>query len=199
MFENETPEAIILAAGLSSRAGCFKMEINVGGKPLLARQIELFSQLCERIIVVGGYQIERIRRITDTYPNVVLAHNRNYEDGMFSSVQCGVRQAQDSFFLTPGDYPFLGLEVLQKILQHSGPVRIPVFKGRKGHPVFIESQLIEPLLQYKADSNLREFIGEQRVALVPVEDEAILFDIDTVDDYKNFVKMKNEGKYEKED
>ena len=77
-------EGVILAAGFSSRAGTFKMELPFGEKTLIERAIDGMIDTCSRIIVVGGHKIERIREITKKYPTVQVVFNRHYEKGMFS-------------------------------------------------------------------------------------------------------------------
>ena len=64
---NKKIDGIILAAGLSRRAGTYKMTLRINGKPLLERCIENMYDICSKIIVVGGYKIEDIRSIVDKY------------------------------------------------------------------------------------------------------------------------------------
>ncbi|HHF57961.1 MAG TPA: nucleotidyltransferase family protein, partial [candidate division WOR-3 bacterium] len=87
-------ETIVLAAGLSERVGVFKMELPLGDKTLIERTIEGPYQVSSRIIVVGGYKIERLREILSSYEKVEVVFNKNYKRGMFSSVKEGVKYVQ---------------------------------------------------------------------------------------------------------
>jgi molybdenum cofactor cytidylyltransferase len=119
---------------------------------------------------------------------VEVVFNPRYTEGMFTSVQEGVKHVKSQwFFLTPGDYPLLTKEIYQKLLDaRSGSsqcVFIPVFKGRKGHPILVKSDLVKDLLKEPDDSNLRKFIDRKGFEPVEVDDDGILVDIDTMEDY----------------
>jgi len=50
-----TIDGIVLAAGLSSRMGKYKMSLKMGNKTVIESCIESMYDLCSTIIVVGGY------------------------------------------------------------------------------------------------------------------------------------------------
>jgi len=185
-------EGIVLAAGFSSRMKKFKMEMLLDGKTLIERSVESLDKVCSRIIVVAGYKIERIREILKDYENVEVVFNKEFEKGMFSSFKIGISQIKtEKFFLLPGDIPFVGQDVFKKLLSQKGDIIIPVLKGRKGHPVLINSSLIDEILEEPEDSNLKLFINKKGFTTVAVQDKAILFDIDTEEDYLNYSSSVN--------
>ena len=184
-------EGIVLGAGFSSRAGTFKMELPFGEKTLLERVIEGMAGICSRIIVVTGYQAERVSSITQKHPAVEVIFNRFYEKGMFSSVQVGVRQGHsDLFFIVPGDYPCISPWVYQRLIETSGDpyteadIFIPTFKGQRGHPVALKKSMAVKILNEPQSSTLRTVISRNKYQLVEVEHEGILWDIDTMEDYQ---------------
>ncbi len=184
-------EGIILAAGFSSRAGTFKMELPVGNKTLLERVIEGMTAVCSRVIVVAGHRAQRIRSIIREYPKVEVVVNRYYEQGMFSSVQEGVRQVRGNlFFIVPGDHPCIPPGVYQRLKEAAENsntevnVFIPTFKGRRGHPVAMKKPMTAAILEEPLHSNLRTVIRRNRCQLVEVDHEGILWDIDTMEDYR---------------
>jgi len=180
-------EGIVLAAGFSSRMGKFKMEMSLDGKTLIERSVESLDKVCSKIIVVAGYKIERIKEILKSNEKVEVVFNKEFEKGMFSSVKTGISQIKtEKFFLIPGDIPFVKEKVFRKLLSKKGDIIIPVFKGRKGHPVLIDSSLIAEILDEPEDSNLKLFIDKKGFRTVEVQDESILFDIDTEEDYLNY-------------
>ena len=110
--------------------------------------------------------------------------NPDYNLGMFSSVLAGFRQVQkERIFFTPGDYPLISKETYQDMLKVSGDIVVPVYKGRKGHPVLIKHMLIEELLNGSKYLNLNKFIISKGYVTVPVQDQGVLLDIDTIQDY----------------
>jgi molybdenum cofactor cytidylyltransferase len=70
---------------------------------------------------------------------------------------------------------------------------VPTYNGRKGHPIVIKQRLIQPLLEEDIGSNLKVFRDRYEVAYIPVEDEGILLDIDTIDDYHHILRKAERG------
>lgn len=182
-------EGIILAAGLSSRAGAFKMALELRGKTIIQNTLETMLEFCERVIVVGGFGIEKLEPIIMKYPKAVLVLNECYESGMFSSVLKGMSfLRRESFFLTPGDCPLIGSEVYRELLKYEGDIIIPVYEGRRGHPVLFKSRMTLDMLKSERYESLRDFIRERSPVLVPVNCSGILRDVDTREDYEEIVR-----------
>ena len=179
-----TVDGVVLAAGLSTRAGQFKMELNLGDKTLIEHSIAGMYPVVDRVIVVGGHKIERIREILQGYSKVKIVYNENFRQGMFSSVKEGLRHVRGGcFFLLPGDYPLIGEEIYRQMLKISGDVILPIYKGRKGHPVLMRSRLIDDILRQPDTSTLRDCIRQIGYVTVEVEDEGIILDVDDLKDY----------------
>src|SRR5580658_1234454 len=85
--------AIILAAGASSRLGQAKQLVKIDGEPLLVRTARLADEAgCQPIIVVLGFEADRMRGVLDGF-RVIVAVNENWRAGMGSSMRCGVETA----------------------------------------------------------------------------------------------------------
>ncbi|MBU3113441.1 nucleotidyltransferase family protein [Clostridium lacusfryxellense] len=182
-------DAVVLAAGLSSRVGTYKMALDIHGKSVIERCIEGMYDICENIIVVGGYKLENITTILAKYEKVHVVFNKDYELGMFSSVKEGIRHVkEEKFFFTPGDYPLVSIEVYETLLRASGEIIIPTYGDRNGHPILINSNYISGILEENIYSNLREFIVSKEVTKVEVNSNSILMDIDTIEDYEEILK-----------
>lgn len=185
-------EGVVLAAGLSSRAGTYKMTLDFNGRTMIEHVIDCMAGFVKRIIVVGGYGIEKLEPVLKGYENVSLVYNEDYNMGMFTSVKKGIScVTEDSFFLTPGDYPLIKPCVYEALLSADGDAAIPVYEGRKGHPVLIKSSFIEDILYEGRYLSLREFINTRKVELIPVECRGILVDVDTMDDYRYAAGIKD--------
>jgi molybdenum cofactor cytidylyltransferase len=193
---NRNIEAVILAAGYSSRAEVFKLELDLGGKTVIERCIEGMSPFCSRIIVVAGYKMETIAAILGKYPQVEIVFNSRYAEGMFTSVKEGMRHVRGRrFFFTPGDYPLISPEVCKQLLTREGEIVIPVFKGRKGHPVLFAGRIAGEILLMADTSNLRDFIYQKGFQTLTVDDEGILIDLDTQEDYRGILE-KSRGRFD---
>jgi molybdenum cofactor cytidylyltransferase len=178
-------EGVILAAGLSSRAGCFKMEWRLGDRTLIEWAVAGMLPVVDRIVVVGGFQVERLRAILDGAPRVEVVCNERYAAGMFSSVKAGLRHVRSSrLFLLPGDHPLVRAEVYQAMLDVTGDVVIPTFQGRKGHPVLMSARLIDHILEAPDSATLRDIIQCYGFETVDIADEGIVLDVDDPDSYQ---------------
>jgi molybdenum cofactor cytidylyltransferase len=177
-------DGIILAAGLSSRAGTCKMMLDMGGKTMLGRCIEAMHGICARLVIIGGYRASDILSIVSGYSGAEFVLNENYREGMFSSVRKGLEQVRaERFFLTPGDYPLISRETYESLLSIDGDIVIPAFKDETGHPVLMKRSLADEILNSPGCGSLKEFIDSRGFIRIEVQDEGILEDVDTMSDY----------------
>jgi len=177
-------EAVILAAGLSTRAGRWKMALPLGDRTVLQHCVESIHHIVRRIWVVTGWQAERVEDLLHGYSKVELVSNPNYRQGMFSSIQAGLAQVQaPRTFLTPGDYALIPPAVYVQMLSVVADIVIPTFAGKKGHPVLLSHSAICEILALPQDAILRDYISEKGFLTVEVDAPGILLDIDTPQDY----------------
>ena len=179
---------VVLAGGKSTRAKKNKLLLEVDRKPLISHTIDTISPFVDKVIVVTGkYHDDLCRVIT----NAEIVFNSNYEKGMFSSVLAGAKAAKgNDVILIPGDITNVSASTMRAILAGSKQIRVPSFKGKTGHPVFISRSYIDLLLEESTDSNLRDFISKynQNVEIIDVNDSFINFDVDTLEDYDKLRK-----------
>jgi molybdenum cofactor cytidylyltransferase len=188
-------EGVILAGGLSTRMGRFKMELPVGGKAMIVRCVEVMFPVAQRVLVVVGWQGERIRELLAGYAQVEIVPNPDYALGMFSSVKAGIARVRaERFFLLPGDHALVGTEVYLRMLAAPGDIVIPTFQGRKGHPVLIARTLIPEILAQPPDHTLRDAIRNRGFVTVEVPDAGILVDVDTPAEYDAAARVRALGR-----
>lgn len=189
--------AIIPCAGLSTRMGRFKPLLPIGGQPIIARVIEtVVSANPEEIFVVVGHRADELASIVKRAGAQVL-RNQDFANGMFSSVQVGVKHLGDrcdAFIFLPADIPLVRPATLRRLAairrRQPGRLLYPVFLGRRGHPPVIPSDLIPSILETPGDGGLRAILSnhEDRALEIPVGDENILFDVDHPRDYDEAIK-----------
>lgn len=185
-------EAIVLAAGYSSRANAFKMTLPLGQMTVLEQTISKFEGLCSRIIVVAGFQAEIIQEEVakinskNAYSfQITFVYNENFHEGMFRSIQKGCSEVSaPAFFITPGDCPLVKKETVQLIAKQKGNVVIPSFTYKGGHPIKLSSEVKQQILETNPESNLREVLGSYEKTYLNVEDPGVLMDVDTPEDYQ---------------
>jgi molybdenum cofactor cytidylyltransferase len=194
-----TIEAIVLAAGLSSRSHSYKMSLEINNKTVIQTCIENMYNIVDRVNVIGGYNFHILQDLLKDYSKVNLIYNDEFEDGMFSSVKLGINSVStNSFFLIPGDYVLVRDDIYRTLLQYKSnkSIVIPTYEEKKGHPVLFKDMNIKSIINNNKFNNLRDLINDNGYETIDVHDDSILFDIDTFEDYK-FIKEKFLLKYER--
>lgn len=185
-------DGIVLAAGLSSRMGKYKMSLEIGNKTVIESCIEPMYDLCSKIIVIGGYNYDTILKILKPYKKVKIVLNSHYMDGMFSSIKTALMEVtEERFFLTPGDYAGIKKEIYEEMLKSKENIVVPTYRGQTGHPILINSKLIDKILNDSNCKSLRDFVKRSNFTTVEVQDEGVLMDIDTIEDYKKLLAYYN--------
>lgn len=185
-------DGVILAAGYSSRANAFKMELEIDNKSILQRCVESLYDECNKIIVVSGYKNEKINKLVEGYSKVKVVYNEEFHKGMFSSVKKGIQNVtQEKFLLTPGDYPLISKDVIKRLIKEENEIVIPSFNGKGGHPILLSSNLIKEILSEDEESNLKAFLNRKKCSYLNIEDMGVLVDVDTIEDYEYVRKIAN--------
>ena len=190
--DSRSVDGIILAAGLSQRAGRLKMALPLGDRAVIQRSVEGMLPFVEQLYVVVGWQAERVERLLTGYDKVVAVVNPDYLLGMFSSIRAGVAKIGAArFFLLPGDIAMVLPGVYRSLLEASGEVVIPTYHERRGHPILLSSALIPEILNAPEEATLRDVIRRHPPTAVAVNDDGILHDIDTPADYDAVLARAN--------
>lgn len=178
---------IILAGGYSSRAKLNKLLLEVDGQPLICRAIQTMRPFVDRVVVVTGRYHKELQPVL-IKEGVTVAYNSQYEKGMFSSVLTGLNQVTDQdIFLIPGDIPNVSRKTYERLLSSRGDVRVPTYKGKDGHPLFLANYLVKEARKEAIDSNMRQFLNKHEDVKVRVEvdDPFVCVDVDTLENYQS--------------
>jgi molybdopterin-guanine dinucleotide biosynthesis protein A len=120
---------VVLAGGESRRMGRDKLQLIIGGKPLLVRVCLALASRCDEILVVGGYAPAGARHIPDLRPG---------RQGPLAGIETGLLAARHrAVFVAAGDMPFLTGDLagyLLGLLSSDIPAVVPEFGGRL-HPL----------------------------------------------------------------
>jgi molybdenum cofactor cytidylyltransferase len=188
--------AVILAAGTSTRMGRAKQLLPLGGTTVLAQTIEnVCSAGLDEIILVLGASAEAIRR---QLPQSLIAClkvvvNHAYGQGMASSLREGLSRVDprsDAALIILGDQPFIQPQTLHRIMDAYRGARaqivIPSYQGNRGNPVLLDRSVFSEVMALEGDTGCRAIFPNHLSAIlkVEVEDQGILLDIDSQDDYE---------------
>lgn len=179
-------ECVMLAAGLSSRMGRWKMMLPYGDGTILDCAIANALGFCQRVIVVSGFRGDELAERYRHHPQVQIAHNADYHAGMLSSIQTGVRQVRGGhFFLALGDMPGVSPWLYAALWQEKGEfVLIPRCHKGKGHPVLLPRSIITHITDAPPGVTMKQLIAQQDYRFLEVGDQAIHMDIDTPTQYR---------------
>jgi molybdenum cofactor cytidylyltransferase len=131
---------------------------------------------------------------------VRFVFNPNYEQGeMLSSVQCGLTGLDTktaAALVVLSDQPQIEATVVHRLIDtyqtKSGPLIIPSFQMRRGHPILIDRACWPEILALDPSRMLREVIRAHagEIHYVVVETEAVLRDIDTPEAYLQALRQR---------
>jgi molybdenum cofactor cytidylyltransferase len=186
--------AIILAAGESRRMGQPKQLLPFGDKTMLECVIDAFrSPRVDEIIVVLGHKAEEITRKLGTAPQLRIVKNQHYKQGMFTSVQAGLRALPKQATLAMialCDQPRLQRETVEKLIgefkKKGHKILISMYEGRQGHPLLFRAEYAKEILALDDSLTLKHFLAAHatEIARLPVADKGVLIDIDDQADYE---------------
>ena len=196
-----TLEAVLLAAGESTRMGALKALLPWAGElPLIEYQVrQLGESGVERLIVVLGHRSDEVRRHIPAGSAMLLLENPDYHSGKVSSILAGARACRtDAHLLILGvDQPRPAALVRQVVKAHldsdtrggqpdGARVSIAGYEGRRGHPVIFSPALREALLAIREETEgLRSILRAHADAIQVVEtgDPLALVNLNTPEDY----------------
>jgi molybdenum cofactor cytidylyltransferase len=181
--------AIVLAAGKSERMGRPKALLPFRGRTFLENILDAISRTSiEDTFVVVGHHREEIER-TLQLPSVVF--NPDYEQGMITSFQAGIRALSwdaSGAFLFLVDHPVVEPGTIEAMIMNLAPNRIvlPTFESRRGHPVLFSSEILEEILALPSSAGANTVVRKNpaRIVEVPVSTPGILVDIDTPEQFE---------------
>jgi molybdenum cofactor cytidylyltransferase len=184
--------AIVLAAGRSTRmGGPNKLLENISGKPLVRIAAEqALSSRARPVAVVTGHERARVEAALAGL-DVRLVHNPDYAQGLSTSVKAGLAALPpeaEAAIVCLGDMPQVTSALIDRLIAAFDPeqgalVVLPTFSGKRGNPVLWSRRFFPELMALEGDVGARHLIGAypEVVTEVPVEDSAVMVDIDTPD------------------
>ncbi|GAP05977.1 probable selenium-dependent hydroxylase accessory protein YqeC [Anaerolinea thermolimosa] len=189
---------VVLAAGAGERLGKPKQLLPWEGVPLVRRAVEsaLHAGLDPVIVVCGAYSGE-VAGALQGLP-VKIVRNDRWQDGQGTSVSAGVREllkedrCGGAIFLL-ADQPFVNQDVIQALVHRHATtleaVIAPRVKGQRTNPVLFDRRTFSDLGALTGKAGGRQVMDRWPPTFVEWEDERLLIDIDTLDDYQKYQPM----------
>lgn len=185
--------AIILAAGASTRLGQPKQAILIEGQSLLRRaaQAALGAPVWPVVVVIGT-GAQSLRSLLASLP-VIVAENHAWQEGMASSIRCGLAAARSfsprlhGVIIAPCDQPALAVRHFEGLLPqpprpHPG-VSATRYADKLGAPVWFSAAWFDRLARLEGDQGARQLLRNLPADEITVQDcPELALDIDTPDD-----------------
>lgn len=177
--------SLILAAGESARMGRPKAMLAIDRTPAWLRVARIcLGAGASKVQILVTEELHRVLMseppLADAslgmVPLVVPPELRRH--GPIGSIVHGIRTSPGSagWLLWPVDHPFVAALTIETLVRAQGKIRVPRFRGRRGHPVFLEAACRDQLLlAAEGGATLRDFVsghGDERKD-VDVRDPAI--------------------------
>jgi molybdenum cofactor cytidylyltransferase len=198
---------LILAAGKSERMGRLKPLLPFAGKTFLEQIVSEVGQsgVVNYKIILGHHSPEILTRLPQFQEACLI--NPTYEQGQLSSLQAGLRAIMDApvdgVLVCLVDHPLINHHIIDHIIRefstHENPIVIPSFNHRRGHPVIFGRELFEEILTAPIEQGAMAIVRKYQDSIlhVEVDDEGILTDVDTEEDYRQLLlkyeQMKSNG------
>lgn len=185
---------IVPAAGRGSRFAKSgpgtppKLLTLIDGLPMVRRTVaSLLDGGASRCVVVVSAQLEVAVHSALAGLPVTLAVNPEPDQGMFSSIQCGVAHTAegDVCLLLPGDMPYVQPATVAAVLASAARTGLTVsaaHAGRNGHPIVLSAALRSRILQAPPNAILSEERSREQFLSIDVPDAGVHRDVDRPSD-----------------
>jgi len=182
--------ALVLAAGQSRRMGPRnKLLASVDGAPMVVRAVEAaMAGVNAGVYVVTGHEHQQVADALAGC-DVHVVHNPRYAEGLSTSLARGLAalaEDVDGVLVCLGDMPRVTTAHIKSLVEAFDPLEgraicVPMWEGRRGHPVLWARRFFAEMGDIKGDVGARHLLGEyaESVSEIPVTDDGVLLDVDS--------------------
>jgi len=195
-----TLHALVLAAGSASRFGSPKQLVRIGGQPMLHKAVSQATEVVGHAVtvVLGAYADQLAPLLKHTTASVLI--NRNWEEGMASSLRAGVANLPgscDGVLITLADQVGVTTFDLKRLAtawkRQSEWLIAATYDGQMGVPAIFPRTTFSAFSELRGDTGAKVILSRHadRCLRVPMPNASI--DIDRPEDLLNIAGQETEG------
>ncbi|OGO79405.1 MAG: molybdenum cofactor cytidylyltransferase [Clostridiales bacterium GWB2_37_7] len=185
--------AIIMASGYSKRMKKDKLFLEYRGKTLIQNTIDNVLKCGFKQIILVAREREILQLGKENA--ICVIENKNADKGMSESIKLGLAYTDDcdGYMFFTIDQPLLNTSIINKLIeffeQDKKYIIVPHYRGRRGSPVIFSKKFKQDLMNLEGDIGGRKIIDGclEEVRFVDIDDEKVLFDVDTQKDYETLL------------
>lgn len=182
--------AVILSGGASRRMGSPKALLAYQGRPFLEHLVDVTKhpRIGVRRIVLGADAGPIAKEVSLAPEEVVI--NKDWEQGQLSSIQAALRSmpgGTDGMLLCLIDHPLISSGLIDDLIEafYSSQklIVIPLYEGRRGHPIIFSAALYDELLQAPMETGARAVVWSHLndIAEIPTSEEGCILNLNDPD------------------
>ena len=188
-------QGLLLAAGKSKRFGAQKLLAELPNRYTVAAASfhKMKNSVDSAIVVVRPDDAELIRLFSQEKIQICSCPENTL--GMGHSIACGVVHTKDAsgWVIGLADMPFIKPETIEsvaRVVNSGADIAVPVYRGRRGHPVGFSKALYSELIMLKGDVGARCILDKypSKIVEFEVDDPGIHADIDTLEDFEKYTE-----------
>lgn len=210
MLTDRKPAGLILSAGFSSRMKDFKPLMPIGNScPLGILTESMKIAGITDIYVVVGHNKEAVEDFFQGQ-NVHIVYNENFADGMFTSIQKGIRaiseNGHDCALMTPVDIPLIPPYIFSALMNRyydsdQNELAVACCGGKKAHPLLIPASIMQEVLSSDGENGMKSVTAPHESTMIRMDThcQSILYDMDTPEAYRELLEFYRKHKYPDEE
>ncbi len=209
--------AVILSGGASQRMGSPKALLPYQGRPFLEHLLDVtrHPKITARRVVLGVHAEPIAKAVHLAADEVVI--NADWQKGQLSSIQAALKSLPADFegmLLCLVDHPLISANLVGDLIDtfyssnasanlvgdlidtfysSNAPIVLPVFEGRRGHPVIFSAKLFSELQAAPLDVGARAVVWAHRseICQFPTNEEGCVLNLNDPETFARVTRSED--------